>query len=197
MKAIEKLAGYLSRVPGIGPRSARRMVYHFLQSDLSYNEQLGAAIATIKSHVRFCERCGAYTDTTLCAICADTSRDHTIICVVEQPKDVIALESPHEYRGVYHVLRGIISPIDGIGPDDLRIADLIQRIEREDIREIVLATNPTVEGDTTALYIVKLVTPYNIKTTRLALGLPMNSDLEYTDRLTIMRALHGRTMLEL
>jgi recombination protein RecR len=195
MTVLDRLIQDLSRLPGIGKKSAVRMAYYLLQSDRNYTDDLVRHITEMRERVRPCSTCGNYTEEDPCEICRDQSRDRRVVCVVEQPQDVAVLESTKEYQGLYHVLNGTISPIDGIGAEDLNIASLRRRVQDEGIQEVILATNPTVEGDTTALYLVKLLEQDGIKATRLALGLPVGGDLEYADRLTIARALKGRTDL--
>lgn len=195
MNALDELIDSLSRLPGVGKKSATRLAYHLLGADSTFNRKLAEQIGTIKERITACSVCGNYTEEDPCDICRDSSRERTVICVVEQPQDVAVLEQTHEFRGLYHVIGGVISPIDGIGPEDLRIGSLMSRIDREGVEEIILATNPTVEGDTTALYISKMVEKRSVKVSRLALGLPVGGDLEYADRLTIARSLRHRTAL--
>lgn len=192
---LDSLISQLSRLPGVGKKSALRIAYHLLNADSSYNATLAEQIRTLKERIRPCRECGAYTEGDICDVCSDPGRDRKVICVVEQPQDVSVLEATREYHGLYHVLTGVISPIDGIGPDDLTIGKLMGRVRAGGVEEIILATNPTVEGDTTALYLVKLLETLGVKTSRLALGLPVGGDLEYADRLTIARSLRGRTPL--
>lgn len=195
MNALDELIDSLSRLPGVGKKSATRLAYHLLGADASYNRKLAEQIGTIKERIVSCSVCGNYTEEDPCEICRDSGRDRSVICVVEQPQDVAVLEQTHEYRGLYHVIGGVISPIDGVGPEDLRIGSLMSRIEKERTEEVILATNPTVEGDTTALYISKMLEKRKINVSRLALGLPVGGDLEYADRLTIARSLRHRTAL--
>ncbi len=195
MTVLERLIQDLSRLPGVGKKSAVRMAYFLLQSERSYTDDLVRHISEMRERIRPCSICGNYTEEDPCGICRDPNRERRIVCVVEQPQDVAVLESTKEYHGLYHVLNGTISPIDGIGAEDLNIASLRRRVHNEGIEEVILATNPTVEGDTTALYLVKLLEKDGIRATRLALGLPVGGDLEYADRLTIARALKGRTDL--
>jgi recombination protein RecR len=192
--AIEKLVKLLTKLPGIGPKSATRLAYHLLQSDPGYAERLGHEIATIQQRIRRCSNCGAYTEQDPCRVCTDATRDVTLICVVEQPQDVSVVEGTGAYRGLYHVLGGVISPIDGVGPEDLAVGRLMERIG-DQVTEVILATNPTVEGDTTALYLAKMIEERGLSVSRLALGLPVGGDLEYADRLTIERSFRGRTRL--
>ena len=196
MNLIERLTRALSRLPGLGRKSASRIVYYLLKADSAFVEQLADEMKELKAIMQSCRICGNYTDIQPCSICSDSSRDRSIICVVEEPKDVLSIEAIREFQGNYHVLKGAISPIDGIGPDQLRISSLMERIKKENIKEIIMATNPTVEGDTTALYLTKLLRQEKeIRVSRLALGLPVGGDLEYADRLTLMRAFKGRNII--
>jgi len=200
MKSIEDLVSILTRLPGIGRKSALRISYALLKSDISFSEALAESILLLRSTVRFCSECGSYAETDICQICLDTSRDRSIICVVEQPQDVFTIETSREYRGLYHVLGGLLSPLEGIGPESLSINKLIQRIHNSfstsvPIQEIIIATNPTVEGDTTALYLKKLFEKELVSVTRLATGIPVGGDLEYADKLTLARSFRGRAPL--
>lgn len=193
MKALDELVSLLSRLPGIGKKTAARMAFSILKSDSHYSELLANSIATLKERVHFCSECGSYAESSICDVCSSPSRDSHIVCVVEQAQDVITIEASREYNGLYHVLGGLISPLDGIGPDSLGTARLIERVKKLEVKELVLATNPTVEGDTTALYIKRLMDGYGIAITRLATGIPVGGDLEYADRLTLARSFRGRT----
>lgn len=196
MNAIEDLAGLLARLPGIGRKSALRVTYHLLKAEPAYAAALAERIAGLQDAVRFCSICGAYTEADPCPVCQAPERDRRLVCVVEQPQDVLTIEASHEYRGLYHVLGGLLSPLDGIGPDKLRIGQLVARIRGgADISEVVVATNPTVEGDTTALYLKKILEREGVAVTRLATGIPVGGDLEYADRLTLARSFRGRTPL--
>ncbi|MDX9957791.1 MAG: recombination mediator RecR [Clostridia bacterium] len=195
MKALEDLVGLLSRLPGIGRKSAARIAFHLLKADGQYADSLASGIAGLRDRVRFCSRCGAYTEDDPCEICASTARDRNTLCVVEQPQDVLTIEASREYHGLYHVLGGLISPLDGIGPDALRLDRLVDRVRTMEIREVVIATNPTVEGDTTALYVKKILDGSGARVSRLATGIPVGGDLEYADRLTLARSFRGRTAL--
>jgi recombination protein RecR len=198
MRALEDLVSLLTRLPGIGRKSALRMAYYLLKADQRYADALAGRIAQLQSEIRFCSVCGSYTETDPCPVCDGADRDRRLICVVEQPQDVLTIEASKEYRGLYHVLGGLLSPLDGIGPDKLRIASLVQRIREgatPPVEEVVLATNPTVEGDTTALYIKKVLEREGVRVTRLATGIPVGGDLEYADRLTLARSFHGRMPL--
>ncbi len=195
MKALDELVGLLSRLPGIGKKSASRIAFHILRADGQYAQALAERISGLKDRVRFCSVCGAYTEDDPCPVCSSPLRDRSTICVVEQPQDVLTLEASHEYRGLYHVLGGLISPLDGIGPDALRLDRLVARVRELGASEVVLATNPTVEGDTTALYVKRVLEGSGAKVTRLATGIPVGGDLEYADRLTLARSFRGRTSL--
>lgn len=195
MTVLENLIKQLSRLPGVGRKSAARIAYHILRADESYAVALAESIVHVRRRIRPCSVCGNYTEADPCDICSDPSRDGATICVVEQAQDIAVLESTREYRGLYHALTGVISPIDGVGPQDLTIGRLLERLRGSEVTEVILATNPTVEGDTTALYLVRLLEREGVKVSRLALGLPVGGDLEYADRLTIARSLRGRTAL--
>ncbi|MBN1412825.1 MAG: recombination protein RecR [Spirochaetales bacterium] len=192
METLTRLVRLFSKLPGLGPKSANRIVYHLLKCDKTYIEALSKGLEDLIVNIKECSVCGNYTDCDPCSLCSDPSRQKDIICVVEEPKDIQAIEGTGEYTGVYHVLMGVISPINGIGPSDLRIPQLLNRIGKSKIQEIILATNPTVEGDTTALYLLDKLKSFHVRVSRLALGLPMGGDLEYADRLTLARAFSGR-----
>ena len=191
--AIQDLIDALGRLPGIGPKSAQRIAFHILQSDSEIASSLVEAVRTVKERVKFCTQCGNVSEEIECRICRDPRRDGTKICVVEESKDVIAIERTREFRGKYHVLGGAISPIDGIGPDQLRIRELMQRLSDSTITEIILATDPNLEGEATATYLARLIKPMGINVSRLASGLPVGGDLEYADEITLGRAFEGRT----
>ena len=193
--AFNRLAGLISRLPGIGKKSAERLAYHILKSPSSYARQLAEELGSIHDKILFCSRCGLMTEEDPCVICTSTRRDPAIVCVVETPADALNIEKTAEFRGLYHVLKGAISPLNKVRPEDLRIAALKNRVENEPIKEIILATNPTVEGDTTALYIAAMLKESGIKITRIARGLPMGGDLEFADALTLSRALQHRDIL--
>ena len=193
--AIQKLLDELERLPGVGPKSAQRMAYWILNSDRATALRLAQAIVEVKDTVHFCSRCFNYAEDDLCEICRSTSRNQQLLCVVSEPRDIPPIERTAVFQGVYHVLGGALSPTDGIGPDDLRIPQLMQRLGSEDIREVVLATNPNVEGETTAAYLARLIKPLGIKVTRHASGLPVGSDLEFADEVTLGRALEARRVL--
>ena len=192
MNALERLMGNLSRLPGLGRKSASHIAYYLLRTDESLVRALAEDLRRLRETIRPCSMCGTYTDVDPCGICTDASRDRTSICVVEEPRDVLTIESIHEHRGLYHVLMGAISPIDGIGPDSLRIGSLVDRVRRGGIQEVILATNPTVEGETTALYMVKALKETGVKISRIAFGLPVGGDLEYADKQTLTRSFKGR-----
>jgi recombination protein RecR len=192
---VQRLIDELSRLPGIGRKSAQRLAFHVLHIEEADARRLAEAILTMREQVRLCSRCFNVTDEEECSICRDLRRDPTLVCVVERAQDIVVVERTQEFRGRYHVLGGSISPIEGIGPDQLRIRELLARLEPENIGEVIVATNPTVEGDTTALYLAKSLKPLGIKVTRLASGLPVGGDLDYADELTLGRALAGRREL--
>ena len=193
MNALEDLIDNLCRLPGIGKKSAARLAYHILKQDPPYAHRLADSLYKLHDSIKPCPICGAFTDQDVCAICSDPTRDGSCICVVEQPQDVYTLMSMGEYRGLFHVLGGVIAPLEGIGPEQLRIASLVKRIGNGTaVKEVILATNPTIEGDTTALYIQKVLRDIPVEVTRLASGLPVGGDLEYTDKLTLMRSFKGR-----
>jgi recombination protein RecR len=189
--AVDNLVAQLTRLPSIGQRTAQRLAFHLLQVPKDEALALAHAIAEVKERVRFCDECGNLTEEQLCSICSDPRRDRTVICVVEQPVDVISLERTHEFRGLYHVLGGALSPLDGVEPRDLRIDDLLRRVEQEGVREVELATNPNMTGEATAGYLADRLRD-RVRVTRLASGLPVGGDLEYADEVTLGRALSGR-----
>jgi recombination protein RecR len=192
---IARLVKELAKLPGIGEKSAQRLAFHILEAGPAYAGDLAAAIAGVVRDVRLCSSCQTLTDDDPCRICRDEKRDPKLLCVVEGVPDLLAIERTHEFRGRYHVLHGALSPLDGVGPGDLKIRELILRLEREPVDEIVLATNPDVEGEATALYLTKLLKPIGMKVTRIAQGVPMGGDLEYADQVTLARALAGRREL--
>ena len=194
--AIQDLIDALGRLPGIGPKSAQRIAFHILQSEGETAAALVDAIRTVKERVKFCTECGNVSEETKCRICRDPRRENTSICVVEESKDVIAIERTREFRGKYHVLGGAISPIDGIGPDQLRIRELMARLADSAVTEIILATDPNLEGEATATYLARLIKPLGLKVSRLASGLPVGGDLEYADEVTLGRAFEGRRTVE-
>ncbi len=193
--SIQKLLDELERLPGIGPKSAQRITYFLLNSDKESALRLSKAIAEVKDNVCFCSRCFNYAQSDLCEICTSDKRNSSMICVVSEPRDIPPLERTALYSGVYHVLGGAISPMEGIGPEDLHIAELMQRLSTETVSEVVLATNPNIEGETTASYLARLIKPLGITVTRLASGLPVGGDLEFADEVTLGRALEARRAL--
>lgn len=186
IEPIGRLINEFSKLPGVGKKSAQRYAYKVISMSESEAQEFAAAIVNVKKKVRYCKVCGNFTENDVCDICK--TRDKRTICVVKEPKDVIALEKLHEYKGVYHVLHGVISPMEGIGPDDIRIRELLERIREGGVEEVIVATNPDVEGDATAMYIARLIKPLGIKVTRLAHGIPIGSEIEYTDDVTLARA---------
>jgi len=191
-KSLQRLISALHRLPGIGPKSAQRLAFHILKSSRAEANELAQAILAAKEKMKSCSVCGNITDSDPCLICDDSTRDGSTICVVEQPQDIFIFEKMGEYKGTYHVLMGALSPLDGVGPDDLKIKELVTRIEQDKIKEVILATNPNVEGEATAAYLSKLIRPLGVKVTQLAQGMPMGSDLEYADEVTLAKALEGR-----
>jgi recombination protein RecR len=194
--ALERIIESLSRLPGLGRKSASRLAYYLLRADNAFVQALARDLSELKEKIKSCPVCGNYTEEIPCRICSDLQRDRSTVCVVEEPKDLLSVESTHQYHGLYHVLMGVISPIDGVGPESLRVESLLARVAKEGIREVIIATNPTVEGDTTAVYLASRLKQLPVTVTRLALGLPVGGDLEYADRLTLARALEGRRALE-
>ena len=192
--SVDNLVAHLTRLPGIGTRTAQRLAFHLLSASKTDALALATAIEDVKERVRFCRECGNLTEEELCTICLDMRRDRTIVCVVEQPTDVISLERTHEYRGLYHVLGGSLSPIDGVDPSDLRVDELVRRVEQGNVAEVVLATNPNMTGEATAAYLADRLRGV-VTVTRLASGLPVGGDLEYADEVTLGRALVGRRPL--
>ena len=193
--AIQDLIDELGRLPGIGPKSAQRIAFHIIQSEHVDTSRLVEVLRTVKEKVKFCKECGNLSEEELCRICRDERRDKNVICVVEESKDVIAIEKTREFRGRYHVLGGAISPIDGIGPEQLRIKELLARLQNADIEEVIIATDPNLEGEATATYLSRMLKPLGIKISRLASGLPVGGDLEYADEVTLGRAFEGRKAL--
>ena len=189
---IQDLIDELGRLPGVGPKSAQRIAFHIIQSDRVDVSRLAEVLKTVKERVKFCTTCGNISEEELCRICRDPRRDNTSICVVEESKDVIAIEKTREFKGKYHVLGGAISPIDGIGPENLRIRELMQRLAETKIAEVIIATDPNLEGEATATYLTRLIKPLGVKVSRLASGLPVGGDLEYADEVTLGRAFEGR-----
>ena len=194
--SIARLLEELERLPGIGPKSAQRLAYHILRGDDDAAGRLADAIVEVKRSIRFCERCFNFAEGDVCDICGDPGRDTATICVVEEPRDVVAVERTGEFRGTYHVLQGAISPIDGVGPEQLRVRELVDRLRAGDVTEVILATDPDIEGETTALYLSRLIRPLGIRVTRIASGLPVGGDLEYADEVTLGRALEARREMD-
>ncbi|QBS37125.1 recombination protein RecR [Thermaerobacter sp. FW80] len=194
--AFARLIAELEKLPGIGPKTAQRLAYHLLFRPQEEVRALAEAMVRARASVRYCSVCFNLTDRDPCAVCRDPGRDARLICVVEQPRDVVAMERTREYRGRYHVLHGVISPVDGVGPEQLRVRELLARLQADPpVEEVILATNPTVEGEATALYLARLIKPLGIRVTRIARGVPEGGDLEYVDELTLTRALQGRQAL--
>ncbi len=192
-ESFEKLINELNKLPGVGAKTAQRLAFFILKMKKEEAESLAYAIQQVKDKIHYCSICNNLTEADICSICADTARDKEIICVVEEPNDLIAIERTRCFHGVYHILLGRISPLDGFGPDDIRIDSLVAKVKNGGIKEVILAINPNVEGEATALYIAKQLKPFNVKITRLAHGLPMGADLEYADEITLMRAMDGRS----
>jgi recombination protein RecR len=190
--AVQDLIDELGRLPGVGPKSAQRIAFHLLQTEVADAQRLADAITKVKATVRFCGRCWNISEAEECRICRDPRRDPAVLCVVEEARDVVAIERTREYRGRYHVLGGAISPIDGIGPEELHIKELLRRLDGEPVDEIIIATNPNVEGEATASYLSRLLQPLGVRVTRLASGLPVGGDLDYADEVTLGRAFSGR-----
>jgi len=189
---IQDLIDELARLPGIGPKSAQRLAFYLVKAPPDEAKRLAEAVVTAKEKISFCRECGNVAEGDLCRVCRDPSRDVTLVCVVEEPKDVSTIERAAIVKGRYHVLGGAISPLDGIGPEDLRVQELLERVERDKVTEVVLATNPNLEGNATAMYVAGLLKPLGVKVTRLASGLPVGGDLEYADEVTLSQALEGR-----
>ncbi len=190
--SIEKLIEAFERLPSIGNKTAARLAFHILDASKEETDEFIEAILNAKKNLKYCSKCYNITDTDPCPICSSAKRDQSVICVVEDVRDVVAMERTHEFKGVYHVLHGSISPMNGIGPDDIKIKELLSRLMDGEVKEIILATNPRVEGEATAVYISKLVKPLGVKVTRIAHGIPVGGDLEYTDEVTLSKALEGR-----
>jgi recombination protein RecR len=194
--AVQDLIDELGRLPGIGPKSAQRIAFHLLAAEPADVSRLAAVLQRVKDEVKFCTICGNVSEAEECRICRDARRDLTVICVVEEPKDVVAIERTREFRGRYHVLGGAISPIEGIGPDDLKVRELLLRLQDGVVTELILATDPNLEGEATATYLARLIKPIGLRVTRLASGLPVGGDLEYADEVTLGRAFSGRRLLD-
>lgn len=192
MDAIDALIRQLARLPGIGSKSAQRLAYHILDMPESHAEELAQAILAARKNIHFCPVCGSYTETDPCPVCADSRRVSDFLCVVRDARDVFSMEKMREFNGKYHVLHGTISPMDGVGPDDIAIKELLSRVESDKVKEVLIATNPDVEGEATAVYIAKLLKQKGVKVTRIAHGIPIGSDLEYIDEITLLKAVEGR-----
>lgn len=195
-KPLARLVGELEKLPGIGPKSAQRLAFHLLRVPPEEARLLADAIVKVKEQIHACAICYNFTDQETCEICSSPRRDRSLLCVVADPRDLIAIERTNEYRGLYHVLGGVISPLEGIGPDQLRVKELLQRLARDEVKEVILATNPQVEGEATARYIQRLLQPQGIRVTQIAFGLPMGGDLDYADPATLIQALGGRRVME-
>ena len=193
---VQELIDQLGRLPGVGPKSAQRIAFYLLKLPKEDAERLAHAIVEVKARISFCRRCWNVAEGELCEVCRDERRDPTIVCVVEEPRDIVAVEKTQEFHGLYHVLQGAISPIEGIGPEQLRVKELLARVDTEGIKEIILCTNPNLEGEATAMYLARLLKPLGLTVTRIASGLPVGGDLEYADELTLGRALEGRREVE-
>ncbi|MBQ7725611.1 MAG: recombination protein RecR [Clostridia bacterium] len=189
---LNELIAQFERLPGIGKKTAQRLAYYILEQPPEFAERFSKALIEARQKIHFCRVCQAFTDLETCSICEDSGRDRSVICVVAEPRDVLAFERTREYHGLYHVLHGVISPLDGIGPEQLRVKELMARLSSGEVKEIIMATNPTVEGEATASYLSRLIKPMEIKVTRLAYGIPVGGDLEYADEFTLARALEGR-----
>ncbi len=192
IEPIARMVSELARLPGIGHKTAQRLAYYIVSMPLEEVHSLAAALWQGRKAIRYCEKCGNYASEELCGVCANTERHNGQICVVRDPRDVAAMERMHDYHGLYHVLHGTLSPMDGVGPDDIRIKELVTRLATEEVSEIILATNPDIEGEATATYIARLLKPLGVKCTRIAHGVPVGSDLEYADEVTLSKAMEGR-----
>ncbi|MDA8102780.1 MAG: recombination mediator RecR [Nitrospiraceae bacterium] len=191
-KSMQNLIDEFSKLPGIGPKSAQRIAFYLLRADAGESTRLAQAITVAKASARWCSQCFNLSETELCSICSDPSRDQSVICVVEEPKDVIAVERTREFSGLYHVLQGSLNPIEGIGPDQIKVKELLGRLASHDVKEVIICTNPNIEGEATSMYLARLISPSGITVSRIASGLPVGGDLEYADELTLGRALEGR-----
>ncbi len=192
---INNIAAELAKLPSIGRKSAQRLAYHIISMPVESVQALSDALIEGRRAVRFCQVCGNYTVGELCSVCADEKRDRTKICVVRDPRDVAAMERMHDYHGLYHVLHGVLSPMDGVGPGDIRIRELLTRLHDQEVTEVIIATNPDIEGEATAAYLARLIKPLNVRVTRIAHGVPVGSDLEYADEVTLSKAMEGRREL--
>ncbi|MDR3122027.1 MAG: recombination mediator RecR [Clostridiales bacterium] len=192
---IAKLIGEFEKLPGIGHKTAQRLAFHMLTLPEEKALEFAGAIVDAKRNIHFCPRCFNLTDLDLCPICSGYQRDQTVLCVVEEPRDILAMERTHEFKGLYHVLHGVISPQEQVGPDDIKIRELITRLSDAEVREVILATNPDIEGEATAIYLARLIKPFGIRTTRLAHGIPVGGNLEYADEITLAKSIEGRREL--
>ena len=192
---MARLIDELRRLPGIGPKSAQRIAFHLLKVDAEETERLAAALRDLKQSIRLCDVCNNFTDISPCAYCSDASRDSRLLCVIEEPANIVPIEKTNKYRGRYHVLHGALSPLQGIGPEQLRIANLLERVRGGGVEEVIVATNPNVEGEATAIYLSKLLKPLGVRVTRIAMGIPVGGELEYTDSATVAKAMEGRKEL--
>ncbi len=192
---VARLIEELGKLPGIGPKTAQRLAFHLLNADPGEARELARAIVQAREKIRYCSICSNLTDTDPCLTCRDTTRNRSIICVVEEPRDVVAIERTREYKGLYHVLQGAISPMEGVGPEQLKIKELLTRLQDDSVKEVIVATNPNIEGEATAMYLARLIKPLGIKITRIAHGLPVGGDLEYADEVTLSKAFEGRREL--
>jgi recombination protein RecR len=189
---LESLIEELKKLPGIGTKSAQRLAFHIIRTSPKDAERLAQAILQLKESIRYCSICNNITDVDPCRYCTDSSRDHSLLCVLEEPHNLVSIEKTREYRGLYHVLLGVLSPLQGVGPDQLKIKGLMDRLQAGEVKEIILATNPNVEGEATALYLSKLIKPLGVRVTRIAMGVPVGGDLDYADEVTVSKALEGR-----
>lgn len=196
MDRLNRLVDYFARLPGIGRKSASRIAFWFLEADREFIQSFSRELREIRDHILRCRECGKYTESAICEICGSALRNRSQLCVVEHPKDVVTIESTGEFQGLYHVLHGVLSPLDGIGPEELGLGQMLERIRREGVQEVIVATNPTLEGDSTALYIVQMLAEDGIKISRIATGIPVGGDMEYADKLSITRALRARQVLD-
>lgn len=191
-RPLARLVGEFEKLPGIGPKSAQRLAFYVLRAPSDDARHLAEAILEVKDRIRLCQTCFNFTDQEVCEICRSERRDPAVLCVVAEPRDLMAMERTNEYRGLYHVLGGVISPLEGIGPEMLRVRELLDRVQQNGVKEVILATNPTVEGDTTAMYVARLLKPFEVRVTKIAFGLPIGGDLDYADQATLIQALEGR-----
>ena len=191
-KSMHELIEHFKKMPGVGSKTAERMAFYVLKAPKEQMEKFSSVIRKVKDSVKFCERCGNLSEAQLCSVCSDPRRDRTIVCVVEEPKDLMLIEKSGHYRGVYHVLFGAIAPLDGIGPEDIRIKELLSRVKEDKVKEVILATDSNAEGETTALYLSKELKPYKINVTRIAYGIPVGENFDYIDQATLIKALEGR-----